>query len=223
MVPRDLTLVTSPNLDSPRSSEDEDSITSSQGDEAERGLEETLEKLGFGESRDEGTVAVHGRVASQHTHFVTPSCTRCASLGRSSSSAEAGCLVTCGPPRRCWHVVFRPLRPALLTIRLNVLTRSFFCPQPRRPPSNHIPVHSLHTLPLLAALFVLDLVPAVPPAGAYQWRLFALCGCGWMSDNSALACIAVILPRVQVHWNLGSEVVGVLSASTMAGVSLLNS
>ena len=25
--------------------------------------------------------------------------------------------------------------------------------------------------------------------GAYQWRLLALCGFGWMSDNSALQCI----------------------------------
>ena len=70
--------------------------------------------------------------------------------------------------------------------------------------------------------------------GAYHWRLLALCGFGWMSDNSALQCIgtsmydqmtklnssAVILPRVQVHFDLTSEVVGLLSASTMAGVSL---
>lgn len=55
--------------------------------------------------------------------------------------------------------------------------------------------------------------------GAYQWRLFALCGCGWMSDASALACIAVILPRVKVHFDLGSETAGILSASMMAGVS----
>lgn len=71
--------------------------------------------------------------------------------------------------------------------------------------------------------------------GAYHWRLLALCGFGWMSDNSALQCIgtsmcdqmtslislAVILPRVQVHFDLTSEVVGLLSASTMAGVSLV--
>jgi hypothetical protein len=25
--------------------------------------------------------------------------------------------------------------------------------------------------------------------GAYHWRLLALCGFGWMSDNSALQCI----------------------------------
>ncbi|WVO22829.1 uncharacterized protein IAS62_004172 [Cryptococcus decagattii] len=54
--------------------------------------------------------------------------------------------------------------------------------------------------------------------GAYHWRLLALCGFGWMSDNSALQCIAVILPRVQVHFNLSSKVVGILSASTMAGM-----
>ncbi|KLT44613.1 MFS general substrate transporter [Cutaneotrichosporon oleaginosum] len=56
--------------------------------------------------------------------------------------------------------------------------------------------------------------------GAYQWRLFALCGCGWMSDNSALQCIAVVLPRVRVHFNLGSEIAGLLSASMMAGMML---
>ena len=66
-------------------------------------------------------------------------------------------------------------------------------------------------------------------------HLQALCGFGWMSDNSALQCIgglnaldtvtqrlipAVILPRVQTHFNLSHEVVGLLSACTMAGVSL---
>ncbi|WVQ97518.1 hypothetical protein IAU59_004632 [Kwoniella sp. CBS 9459] len=56
--------------------------------------------------------------------------------------------------------------------------------------------------------------------GAYQWRLLALCGFGWMSDNSALQCIAVILPRVQVHFDLSSKVVGLLSASTMAGMMI---
>ncbi|WVF70394.1 hypothetical protein IAT40_005184 [Kwoniella sp. CBS 6097] len=56
--------------------------------------------------------------------------------------------------------------------------------------------------------------------GSYQWRLLALCGFGWMSDNSALQCIAVILPRVQVHFDLSSKVVGLLSASTMAGMMI---
>ncbi|RXK39614.1 membrane transporter [Tremella mesenterica] len=56
--------------------------------------------------------------------------------------------------------------------------------------------------------------------GAYHWRLLALCGFGWMSDNSALQCIAVILPRVQVHYDLTARVVGLLSASTMAGMMI---
>ncbi|WWC87375.1 uncharacterized protein L201_002264 [Kwoniella dendrophila CBS 6074] len=56
--------------------------------------------------------------------------------------------------------------------------------------------------------------------GAYHWRLLALCGFGWMSDNSALQTIAVILPRVQIHYNLSSKVVGLLSASTMAGMMI---
>ncbi|ODN74810.1 hypothetical protein L202_07125 [Cryptococcus amylolentus CBS 6039] len=56
--------------------------------------------------------------------------------------------------------------------------------------------------------------------GAYHWRLLALCGFGWMSDNSALQCIAVILPRVQIHFNLSSQVVGLLSACTMAGMMI---
>ena len=29
--------------------------------------------------------------------------------------------------------------------------------------------------------------------GAYHWRLLALCGFGWMSDNSALQCIGEYL------------------------------
>jgi hypothetical protein len=30
--------------------------------------------------------------------------------------------------------------------------------------------------------------------GAYHWRLLALCGFGWMSDNSALQCIGASSP-----------------------------
>lgn len=35
-------------------------------------------------------------------------------------------------------------------------------------------------------------------------------------------CVAVILPRVQVHFDLSSKVVGLVSASTMAGVYVLS-
>ncbi|KAL7423637.1 hypothetical protein Q5752_001218 [Cryptotrichosporon argae] len=56
--------------------------------------------------------------------------------------------------------------------------------------------------------------------GRYQWWLLALCGCGWMADNSALQCVAVILPRVQIHYDLSTRAAGFLSASTMAGMML---
>lgn len=34
--------------------------------------------------------------------------------------------------------------------------------------------------------------------GAYHWRLLALCGFGWMSDNSALQCIGKSLLPLEV-------------------------
>ncbi|GAA5828757.1 hypothetical protein JCM3770_004695, partial [Rhodotorula araucariae] len=54
--------------------------------------------------------------------------------------------------------------------------------------------------------------------GAYQWRLFALCGCSWWSDNAWLQCIAVILPRVQEQWDIGDRWIGLLSTSLFAGM-----
>ncbi|BGP42491.1 hypothetical protein JCM10449v2_006496 [Rhodotorula kratochvilovae] len=54
--------------------------------------------------------------------------------------------------------------------------------------------------------------------GAYQWRLFALCGCSWWSDNAWLQCIAVILPRVQDQWGVGDRWIGLLSTSLFAGM-----
>jgi hypothetical protein len=79
---------------------------------------------------------------------------------------------------------------------------------------------TVHCRPPYLHAFTPSCPSFLPLSGAYQWRLFALCGCGWMSDNSALACIAVILPRVQVHFGLEDHVVGLLSASTMGGVSV---
>ena len=42
--------------------------------------------------------------------------------------------------------------------------------------------------------------------GAYQWRLLALCGFGWMSDNSALQCIGEehdpFLSRFDTSWRI---------------------
>lgn len=54
--------------------------------------------------------------------------------------------------------------------------------------------------------------------GPYQWRLLFLCGLGWMSDNATLQCVAIILPRVQRHYNLSPTAASMLSASTMSGM-----
>jgi hypothetical protein len=50
--------------------------------------------------------------------------------------------------------------------------------------------------------------------------LQVLCGLGWMSDNATLQCVAIILPRVQVHFDLSSTEASLLSASTMVNVFL---
>lgn len=34
--------------------------------------------------------------------------------------------------------------------------------------------------------------------GAYHWRLLALCGFGWMSDNSALQCIGMSTSMIRI-------------------------
>jgi len=54
--------------------------------------------------------------------------------------------------------------------------------------------------------------------GTYQWRLFVLCGCSWWSDNAWLQCVAVILPRVQQHWDITDRWIGLLSTSLFAGM-----
>jgi hypothetical protein len=41
-----------------------------------------------------------------------------------------------------------------------------------------------------------------------------------MSDNATLQCVAIILPRVQVHFDLSSTEASLLSASTMVNVFL---
>lgn len=54
--------------------------------------------------------------------------------------------------------------------------------------------------------------------GRYQYSLLVLCGLGWMADNATLQLIAVILPRVQEHWQVGDRWIGLLSTSLFAGM-----
>ncbi|TFK26851.1 MFS general substrate transporter [Coprinopsis marcescibilis] len=54
--------------------------------------------------------------------------------------------------------------------------------------------------------------------GSYQWTLLSLCGLGWMADNMWIQAIAIILPRVQMHYNVPSSYIGTVSSSMFAGM-----
>lgn len=54
--------------------------------------------------------------------------------------------------------------------------------------------------------------------GSYQWTLLSLCGFGWLADNMWIQAVAIILPRVQRHYDVGDQFIGNLSASMFAGM-----
>ncbi|CAG8483346.1 8940_t:CDS:10 [Ambispora gerdemannii] len=54
--------------------------------------------------------------------------------------------------------------------------------------------------------------------GKFQKQLLVLCGFGWLADNMWLQCIAVILPRVQVHFDVSDRYIGTLSSSVFIGM-----
>ncbi|KAI5477168.1 MFS transporter [Pseudohyphozyma bogoriensis] len=56
--------------------------------------------------------------------------------------------------------------------------------------------------------------------GWYQKCLLVLCGFGWLADNMWLQCIAVILPRVQQHFDISNQWIGILSSSIFTGMML---
>ncbi|EKM51853.1 uncharacterized protein PHACADRAFT_165177 [Phanerochaete carnosa HHB-10118-sp] len=56
--------------------------------------------------------------------------------------------------------------------------------------------------------------------GSYQWILLSLCGFGWLADNMWMQAVAIILPRVQQHFDIPDAHIGVLSSSMFAGMML---
>ncbi|KAG5646001.1 hypothetical protein DXG03_004603 [Asterophora parasitica] len=54
--------------------------------------------------------------------------------------------------------------------------------------------------------------------GSYQWTLLSLCGFGWMADNMWIQAIAIILPRVQQHYDVPDSYIGTVSSSMFAGM-----
>lgn len=56
--------------------------------------------------------------------------------------------------------------------------------------------------------------------GHYQWKLLVLCGFGWLCDNMWLQSVAVILPRVQIHFRISDRWIGLLSTSIFFGMMI---
>ncbi|KZV73229.1 MFS general substrate transporter [Peniophora sp. CONT] len=54
--------------------------------------------------------------------------------------------------------------------------------------------------------------------GTYQWTLLSLCGFGWMADNMWIQAVAIILPRVQQHYSVPDNYIGVVSSAMFAGM-----
>ncbi|KAK7681521.1 hypothetical protein QCA50_015253 [Cerrena zonata] len=54
--------------------------------------------------------------------------------------------------------------------------------------------------------------------GSYQWTLLSLCGFGWLADNMWIQAIAIILPRVQQHFSVADNAVGVVSSAMFGGM-----
>ncbi|CEP16895.1 hypothetical protein [Parasitella parasitica] len=55
--------------------------------------------------------------------------------------------------------------------------------------------------------------------GLFQRKLLILCGFGWLADNMWLQTIAIILPRVQDHYDVQDKWIGTLSSSLFAGMT----
>ncbi|TFK52346.1 MFS general substrate transporter [Heliocybe sulcata] len=54
--------------------------------------------------------------------------------------------------------------------------------------------------------------------GSYQWVLLSLCGFGWLADNMWIQAVAIILPRVQVHFLVPDSYLGAVSSAMFAGM-----
>ncbi|KAF7364811.1 MFS general substrate transporter [Mycena venus] len=56
--------------------------------------------------------------------------------------------------------------------------------------------------------------------GSYQWTLLCLCGFGWMADNMWLQAVAIALPRIQQHYSVPDNYIGIVSSAMFAGMML---
>ncbi|KAF9928627.1 hypothetical protein FBU30_002253 [Linnemannia zychae] len=82
------------------------------------------------------------------------------------------------------------------------------------PQHSSLPIRSLSPEELLEQTQVLDELMDDIGMGKFQKQLLVLCGFGWFADN----CIALILPRVQAHFEIKDQYIGILSSSMFVGM-----
>ncbi|KAI8340609.1 major facilitator superfamily domain-containing protein [Chlamydoabsidia padenii] len=66
----------------------------------------------------------------------------------------------------------------------------------------------------------LDAILAKVGYGRFHTILLILCGFGWLADNMWLQTVAIILPRVQEHYDVDDKWIGTLSSSLFTGMML---
>ena len=55
--------------------------------------------------------------------------------------------------------------------------------------------------------------------GKYQWRLFVLCGFGWLADNIWMQGVALTLPQLSVEFGVDSNTIRYTTMATYIGLS----
>ncbi|KAI9312605.1 major facilitator superfamily domain-containing protein [Dichotomocladium elegans] len=56
--------------------------------------------------------------------------------------------------------------------------------------------------------------------GTFHRRLLIMCGFGWLADNMWLQAVAIVLPRVQEHFDISDQWIGTVSSSLFTGMML---
>jgi MFS family permease len=56
--------------------------------------------------------------------------------------------------------------------------------------------------------------------GRYQWKLFALCGCGWLADNLWLQAVALTLPSLSAEFGVNSKKIRYTTMSLFIGLCI---
>ncbi|RHZ75307.1 hypothetical protein Glove_216g118 [Diversispora epigaea] len=54
--------------------------------------------------------------------------------------------------------------------------------------------------------------------GKFQKRLLGLCGFGWLADNLWFQAISIILPRIQIHFQVSNSILGLLPSAIILGM-----